>query len=506
MAAQSGGNGNEKDNKEKQLYEDFSESSRSLSPAAQRDRSKPSFQTGFECEFVERPKELQPECPICLLILREPYQATCCGYTYCKSCIERVSSKRKPCPTCNNTNFSIFADKGLHKSLYGFKVWCSNKKQGCNWSGELRDLTSHLNVDPPHANRSNGCDYTQVDCTACKDTLLRRDLEAHEKSQCKMRDYTCEFCKEASGTYISIVEKHQPECEFRPVPCPNKCGATPLKKDIERHMKEECKLRPPDKIPCEFDFAGCQEMVAPDKLEEHNQSEVYYHLSLISTSYRALRERLIELQQNFDENNRYIEKLQQEKRDMQTQFQSEIQSLRELRSEFEALKVRQEEDRQSIELLQNYSAILPITFTLSEYESRKRNGDMGWSSSPFYTHYQGYKMCLWVDIGGNGPGKGIYISVFLSLMKGEYDPKLKWPFRGSVIIQLLNQRDQELHHTEVIKYHENTPNATAGKVTEEGRMSKPWGKGKFVKHDDLRSGGFVKNDCLKFRVYKIKLD
>ena len=155
---------------------------------------------------------------------------------------------------------------------------------------------------------------------------------------------------------------------------------------------------------------------------------------------------------------------------------------------------------QAIELLQSYSSTLPITFTLDEYETKRTRGDMGWSSPAFYTHHQGYRMCLWVDIGGNGPSKGIYISVFLSLMKGEFDGKLKWPFRGAVIVQLLNQVEDDLHHTEVIKYHDHTPNATAGRVMEEGRRSKPWGKGKFVRHDELRSGGFVKNDCLKFRV------
>lgn len=186
---------------------------------------------------------------------------------------------------------------------------------------------------------------------------------------------------------------------------------------------------------------------------------------------------------------------------MQEQFQLEVQAMREIRYEFEQLRLQQEQDRGSIETLRRYSGVLPIIFTLDDYEGRRVRGDMGWSSSPFYTHFQGYRMSLWVDIGGNGPGKGIYISVFLSLMKGEFDAKLKWPFRGSVIIQLLNQRDPEQPaHAEVIRYHDNTPNATAGRVMEEGRMSKPWGKGKFMRHDELKASGYIESDTLKFRV------
>lgn len=460
---------------------------------------------GFDCEFIERPKELQIDCPICLHILREPYQATCCGYIYCRSCIERVRVASKPCPTCNNTDFSIFPDKRLHKSLYGFKVWCSERDKGCNWSGELRELTAHLNSEPIYERRLFGCDYVKVECSLCGSFVQRVTLKSHESQKCDHRPYVCEFCTEYKSTYIDVTKNHQDKCLFQPIPCPNKCGKEVQRQHVDNHRKNECELRPPDKIPCEFSFAGCSEMVPPDNMQEHLDESVRNHLSLVSTSHLNMRERLIELQHHFDENNLYIEKLQKERREMQEQFLMEVQEMRKLRSEFDKMKAKQIEDKASIELLQNYSSILPIIFTLDEYENRRVKGDMGWSSLPFYTHLQGYRMCLWVDIGGNGPGKGIYISVFLSLTKGEFDTKLKWPFRGSVIVQLLNQQDEDMPHTEVIKYHDHTPNSTAGRVMEEGRMSKPWGKGKFMRHDELKTGGFIKNDTLRFRVCRINL-
>lgn len=474
-------------------------------------RPKGEHRVGFDCEFVERPKELQTECPICLHVLREPFQATCCGYIYCRSCIERVRLASKPCPTCNSTDFNIFPDKRLHKSLYSFKVWCSKRNKGCNWSGELRDLPAHLNDDPTalarqsHALRRIGCDFVQVKCTMCDALVQRGSVTSHEAKTCPFRPYMCEFCGEFESTYTEVTETHQPQCPCFPAPCPNECGETVLRRDMDDHLQNTCKLRPPDKVPCEFSFAGCSEMVSPEKMQDHLEENLRDHLSLVATSHLSLRERLMELQGHFDENNRYIEKLQKERKEMQEQFLKEVQDMRRLRSEFEKLRVRQDEERLSIELLQNYSSILPIIFTLDEYESRKSRNDMGWHSPPFYTHRDGYRMCLWVDIGGNGPGKGIYISVFLCLTRGEFDAKLKWPFRGSIIVQLLNQQDEEMHHTEVIKYHEHTQASIAGRVGEEGRKSKPWGKGKFMKHDELRSGGFVKNDSLRFRVCRLSM-
>lgn len=468
-------------------------------------RPKKQHTVGFDCEFIDRPKELQTDCPICLHILREPFQATCCGYIYCCSCIGRVRIESKPCPTCNSTEFAIFPDKRLHKSLYGFKVWCSERDKGCNWSGELRQLTAHLNYEPVHGRRLIGCDYVEVECSLCHVFMQRVALENHESLKCDYRQCMCEFCNEYESTYLDVTNNHHNECPLKPVLCPNNCGASVKRRELDGHCESECELRPPDKVPCEFSFAGCSEVVPPDKMQEHLDENLRDHLSLVATSHLSLRERLIELQGHFDENNSYIEKLQKERREMQEQFLREVQEMRKLRVEFEKMVLKQEEDRLSIELLQNYFSILPIIFTLDDYENRCVKGDMGWSSPPFYTHLQGYRMCLWVDIGGNGPGKGIYISVFLSLTKGEHDTKLKWPFRGSIIVQLLNQQDEEMPHTEVIKYHDHTPNSTAGRVMEEGRMSKPWGKGKFMRHDELTAGGFMKNDTLRFRVCRMNL-
>ena len=67
-------------------------------------------------------------------------------------------------------------------------------------------------------------------------------------------------------------------------------------------------------------------------------------------------------------------------------------------------------------------------------------------SKPFYTGPKGYKMCLGVFPGGNGDGKGNSISVFIHMMKGECDSELKWPFRGSVVVELLNQMADHTHH------------------------------------------------------------
>ena len=64
-------------------------------------------------------------------------------------------------------------------------------------------------------------------------------------------------------------------------------------------------------------------------------------------------------------------------------------------------------------------------------------------SAPFYTSRHGYKMCLRVYMDGDGGGKGTNLSFFLTLMRGEYDALLPWPFKQTVTLMLLDQDRQK---------------------------------------------------------------
>ena len=139
---------------------------------------------GVECEFVEKPpKAVQSECPICLLVLREPYQATCCGKSFCKECIEQVKADNQDCPTCNDKNLNLFHNKGLQQSLNDFEVYCSHKSKGCEWRGELRKLDKHLNSDPPADKSLEGCPFSVIKCPlgcdSCEKGVCRKDVKAH---------------------------------------------------------------------------------------------------------------------------------------------------------------------------------------------------------------------------------------------------------------------------------------------------------------------------------------
>ena len=117
-------------------------------------------------------------------------------------------------------------------------------------------------------------------------------------------------------------------------------------------------------------------------------------------------------------------------------------------------------------------------------------------------------MCMKVYANGSGDGKGTHVSVFTYLVKGENDDNLKWPFRGTITVTLLNQLQPDNHHSCSLIYDENDSEDTSGRV-KEGR-SIGLGYSIFILHTNLshkteKNIVYLQNDCLYFRV-DIKTD
>ncbi len=54
-------------------------------------------------------------------------------------------------------------------------------------------------------------------------------------------------------------------------------------------------------------------------------------------------------------------------------------------------------------------------------------------------HRNGYKMCIRGYLNGDGMGYQSHLSLFFVIMRGEYDPLLKWPFEYKVSMILVGE-------------------------------------------------------------------
>ncbi len=479
--------------KEKELEEDSSASP--LDPATRRQP----LEGGFEVEFVNPPTELQYECSVCLQVLCEPHQATCCGSNFCKSCISRIKNNSAPCPLCNDSEYKIFPDKRLKRSLMSYKVKCKHQAKGCEWVGELGELMKHLNENPTLDARQSGCEHQEVKCTHCEELFTRKDIVNHEAS-CLFRPYVCEYCNTFQSTCHDVTVNHWPMCPRRPIPCPNHCGLYPEKRDIQHHLENDC---PNAALKCPFAYAGCTLQLRSAEMDAHIQDNVTQHAKLMATHQQnALADISGTVVKLTEENQGLKESMEKQSEEFKELLQKQSADINKLQVDLTRFKNKQDTNKRAIQALQEHSTIAPIIFTLDDFEGRLKRKDMGWSPAAFYTHPQGYKMLLCVDVYGNGTGKGTHMSVFLSLLRGEFDEHLKWPFRASITVRLENQDDEETHYEEVIKYHDSTPEVTAGRIQEEGRQGRPWGKGKFIAHKELY-GKYLKDNCLRIGIGKV---
>ena len=148
------------------------------------------------------------------------------------------------------------------------------------------------------------------------------------------------------------------------------------------------------------------------------------------------------------------------------------------------------------------TSLIPYTVSVCNFE-KLQNSRTTWYSPPFYTHPQGYRMCLRVDVNGIGDGEGTNVSVSVCLMQGDFDYCLQWPLRGDLTIKLLDQEVEEEHQTKIISFTDETPDDAAGRVTT-GERNEAWGVHKFIPHYRL-SPKYLKNDRIQLQALDFEL-
>ncbi|XP_055894558.1 uncharacterized protein LOC106078230 isoform X1 [Biomphalaria glabrata] len=152
-------------------------------------------------------------------------------------------------------------------------------------------------------------------------------------------------------------------------------------------------------------------------------------------------------------------------------------------------------------------AILPdikpieMTFkwTISDYFSKLRSEHLGYmpkqTSSPFYLAHCGYRCQMEAYLNGDGTARDKGLSVFLRVIKGDYDKLLTWPVYLSLDIVLINQSET---CGASLKAGENQfqfrePSGTSDSDTDS------WGLVEFIQHDVIKTRNYIRNDEIIFK-------
>ena len=479
----------------------------------------------------------------------------------------------KPCPLCNEPDFSFMQERALERYLRDLDVWCCYKKVGCEWRGKLAKYEQHLNKTPSPESQVIGCQFVEVECMyECGEWFQRQHITTHQTQQCKKRPYSCDYCRDYSSTFEEVINIHYPQCNKYPVDCPNKCREYPFERqELATHLKDECPLT---LVNCPFYYAGCDVQIPRKDMSEHMKDWAKHLTLLASVTHTIMREnqdlRETMKKMNHDHQDKMKamqdemkEKLQATQQDMQGKLQATQQGIKEKQQDMQEklqatqqgvqeklqvtqqdvqkkLKATQQDMQEKLQVTQqdvqamqeqvqttqeSVKATEDKTENLTEKIEELKLALTGCSGFPkvyrvertgnevylpgFYTHQHGYKMCILVYPNGDGDEEGTYISIYTCLMQGLYDDHLKWPFRGNITIQIVNQAGDHDHIEKTFQYNDETSDVGAGRVTS-GERSDGWGFHEFLPHSDLEYNATNKTQYLKdnhfiVRVVKIEL-
>ena len=292
----------------------------------------------------------------------------------------------------------------------------------------------------------------------CVDTnkrvvIVERRMLGEHRNICTMRVIACEYC--GNGQKACEMEVHFDRCTDYPVPCPNNCGKKVPRNSVDAHLSVDCPLQV---VKCPFREYGCEKMMERKLVDLHEREYLQSHFKLtcISTK-KAHAEQTVKIQKLETENKQKDLKLKQ---------------LRPLISSLKPFK----------EFVWKISEMNSVIYLRKEVYS-----------DPFYV---GYYKCLgfinWMVIDGT-----YFMGCYLSILKGEWDDNLKWPFLYNLKITLVSQVPGVSAYTCSIQvedaHFQKTPNCFK-KPT--GIMGDWYGFREFRTLEDMQNAPFNVNNSI----------
>ena len=418
---------------------------------------------GYSCTlFVEFPPEYI-RCGVCSNVLRDPQLTECCGRNVCHPCIKGIISTVSSCPLaeCRKPHVKVSFNRKCRNDIDEYRVYCSSKSNGCDWTDKLEKLERHL----------ADCGFVEEKCQYCGTFVQRCNVKCHE-AVCKQYPIECQ----CGVTYERQHQApHLVTCSLALIKCPFKivgCESEVLNKDLSQHFSEclpdHHALVAKQSHDVRVKFEESKELLLREYKEKKTQLDA--EINRLSIAILAARERIAALQNTLCKREEEMRDLQSAQDTAKYSFadqvgvgDAEIQTLREgidqLHFDFK-VKLYGQPLPQPHPIVSRPippttdPLIPPLTFTVINFLDKKKH-DAVVCTQPFLTHYRGYKMCLQIHCNGYGRGRGNWLSIYAYLLKGEYDDFLVWPFHGSITVKIRNLLYKSQNHVKTITFDSN---------------------------------------------------
>ena len=314
-------------------------------------------------------------------------------------------------------------------------------KVSCSNEGQGCDWSGELEDYDKHESE---CVFKEVRCpneSDCDALIQVQLLDRHLNDECPGRKVECPVC--LGKISHRHMDSHPSVCPMVEIECYNSdCSVKFYRDQLEEHM-DEC---PKEEIACPYKMSGCSATILREDKDKHLLEFKERHSAIANDTISTLR--------------------------------------RQLDTAKSALESR---------------CVPPVTFMVSNYRQIKES-NVTWESPFFYSHPKGYKMQLEVQACTDDALDRNHLSVYISIDEDcKTDNSLVWPFAGTITIQVLNQCKDSGHYSQDLVWDN---------IIED---SDSLGYPEFISYSKLEntrtlSCTYLKDDRIYFRISKISVD
>ena len=258
---------------------------------------------------------------------------------------------------------------------------------------------------------------------------------------------------------------------------------------MERHLDLACsKLKQ-----VELEFSGKLKQVELE-CAKHKKSELQLSDKLKQVELECAKRKDFELELS--------DKLQQ----VELKFSDKLKQV-----ELECAKRKESELQFSDKLQQVESVAVSHQVNSILFTWRIQNFDQSWQaakegrrekleSEPFYTSPHKYKMKLVLIPNGEGSAKNTHLSVYVVVMKGEYDAILPWPFLPKVTFTLIDQQEDTSQRENVVMSLKSDPTKVKNFARPVSDENPGRGFPTFVSHEQLQTRRYIVDNTIFLQV------
>ena len=259
-----------------------------------------------------------------------------------------------------------------------------------------------------------------------------------------------------------------------------------------------------------------------DTLKDHIKEGVETHLDLACSKLKQVELECTKLKESELQLSDQLEQVELEFSDKLKQVELEFAKRKDSESELsdklkqvelECAECKESELQLSDKLKQVSDQVNSTLFTWriqnfdQSLQAAKEGSKEQLNSEPFYTSPHKYKVKMSLQPNGSGAEKNTHLSVFITIMKGEYDAILPWPFLPQVTFTLIDQQEDTSQRENVVRSFKADPR---NKVYARPVSNKNLRRGfpAFMSHEQLQTRRYIVDNTifLKAKIEDPKID